>query len=142
VPKETKIYFPCAEMLSAGWGSQLSLKRERLSNPGGLITRRAVSIYLMHVAVCSNQPPAIILKNYIVFELFHHDVADKLYFLASVFLLIYYATTSMMLKSFWYFLLMHYNSASFINLLSVYLVRQMISNISFSISLVYNQWVY
>jgi hypothetical protein len=29
VYKETEIYFPCAEMLSAGWGSQLSLKKER-----------------------------------------------------------------------------------------------------------------
>ena len=53
-------------MLSAGWGSQLSLKRERLSNPGGLITRRAVSICLRHMAVCSNQPPAI-FKNIFVF---------------------------------------------------------------------------
>jgi hypothetical protein len=33
----------CAKQFLAGWGSQIS-KRERLGNPGGLITRRAVFI--------------------------------------------------------------------------------------------------
>jgi hypothetical protein len=63
VYQETEIYFPCAEMLSAGWGSQLSLKKERLSNPGGLITRRAVSIFAEskwpYVQI---NPPLLLLK--------------------------------------------------------------------------------
>jgi len=40
----------CAKLFLAGWGSQIS-KKERLGNPGGLITRRAVFI----IASSSNE---------------------------------------------------------------------------------------
>ena len=46
---------------SAGWGSQIF---NRQSYPGGLITRRAVTVMIyIHSAVGSNQPPAILFRS-------------------------------------------------------------------------------